>query len=360
MMKRWRKWKPCWGKTCNSSLFIKEQYNPDAAAQLHRHIAPAVKNILQRSYPYRPEGIPGGACLNAAVLLCALAVLTTFPSAGLAGSARDYLNAPIDTWLTFYNVGYFTSVTPEDGMDETPSIRANVLSQSVVITRTMDYWGRTGGISVILPYTYLEASSNAFRASNQGLSDIGLLWQMNIFGGPALTKEQFRSFVPQTFASFHFFVGTPLGKYNAESTLNPSSNRWTFFPTINYSYTPDQGRTWLETYCSTKVFTTNADYRVGNASKLAQKPLFLIEGHVSRNITPALWMSGDLYYNVGGETRIDGIDQGDAANTLRLGAGMGLRIWAGGDVTLNYERVVAKPTGQPNAQTIRMTIRQVW
>ena len=53
-----------------------------------------------------------------------------FPRFGLAGSARDYLNAPIDSWLTFYNVGYSTSVTPEDGMDVTSSIRANVLSQS--------------------------------------------------------------------------------------------------------------------------------------------------------------------------------------------------------------------------------------
>ena len=64
---------------------------------------------------------------------------------------------------------------------------------------------------MILPYRYLEASSDAFSASNQGLSDLGFLWQMNIFGGPALTKEQFRFFVPQTYASFHFFVGTPLG-----------------------------------------------------------------------------------------------------------------------------------------------------
>jgi hypothetical protein len=61
-----------------------------------------------------------------------------------AGSARDYLNAPIDTWLTFYNFGYSTLVTPEDGMDVTSSVTSNVLSQSIVVTRTMDFWGRTG------------------------------------------------------------------------------------------------------------------------------------------------------------------------------------------------------------------------
>jgi hypothetical protein len=245
-------------------------------------------------------------------------------------------------------------------MDVTSSVRSNVLSQSVVVTRTMDYRGRTGGISVIFPDRSLNASSDVFRASNQGISDIGLLWQMNIFGGPALTKGQFRSFVPQTFSSFHLFVGTPSGKYDPANPLNPSSNRWTFFPTVNYSYTPDQGWTWLETYVSTKVFTTNADYRVGGATSLAQKPLFLVDGHASRNLIPALWVSADAYYNVGGETSIGGVNQRNAANALRLGAGMGLRVWAGGDVVLNYERVVVKPAGQPDAQTVRMTVRQVW
>src|SRR5215472_12352130 len=103
-----------------------------------------------------------------------------------AGSARDYLNAPIDTWLTFYNFGYSTLVTPEDGMDVTSSVTSNVLSQSVVVTRTLNFGGRTGGISVIFPYRYLSTSSDVFRASNQGISDIGLLGQINIFGGPAL------------------------------------------------------------------------------------------------------------------------------------------------------------------------------
>jgi hypothetical protein len=37
-----------------------------------------------------------------------------------AGSARDYLNAPIDSRLVTYNSGYSTSVTPEDGIDISP------------------------------------------------------------------------------------------------------------------------------------------------------------------------------------------------------------------------------------------------
>ena len=95
---------------------------------------------------------------------CGLVVLTLPPRMASAGSARDYLNAPIDTWLTFYNFGYSTLVTPEDGMDVTSAVRSDVLSRSVVVTRTMDYGGRTGGISVIFPYRSLNSSSDAFRA----------------------------------------------------------------------------------------------------------------------------------------------------------------------------------------------------
>jgi hypothetical protein len=92
-----------------------------------------------------------------------------------------------------------------------------------------------------------------FQAHTNGVPDIGFLWQINIFGGPALTREEFRSFVPQTFSSFHLYAGTPLGS-----------------------------------------------------------------------------------------------------------AGMGLRIWRGADLAPNYELVVAKPSGEPDSQTARLTIRQLW
>ncbi|HET6185007.1 MAG TPA: transporter [Acetobacteraceae bacterium] len=289
-----------------------------------------------------------------------LAALVALPTATRAGSARDYLNVPVDSWLATYNFGAFSAVTPEDGTDVTSSLRSNVIMQSIAATRSFDFFGRTAGLTAVLPYVFANASSGDFRASTNGLSDAGFLAQVNIFGGPALSKMQFASFVPQTFSSFHLYVGTPTGSYSPTTPLNPSANRWTIVPTINYSYTPDTGWTWLETYISTRVFGTNGDYRVGGSSRLSQKPLFVLEGHASRNLLPRLWVSLDAYYDVGGETSIDGVRQRNAANTLRLGAGLGLRVWRGCDVVVNYEGVVARPAGEPAAQAIRMTIRQFW
>jgi len=45
---------------------------------------------------------------------------------------------------------------------------------------------------------------------------------------------------------------------------------------------------------------------------------------------------------------------------MASGAGMELDVWTGGNVILNYERVVAKATDQPDARAMRMTSRQLW
>jgi hypothetical protein len=87
--------------------------------------------------------------------------------------------------------------------------------------------------------------------------------------------------------------------------------------------------------------TTN--YRVNRVQTLSQKPILRLEEHVSRNVTDALWLSLDAFYNVGGETSIDGLSQDNMANTLRVGVGMGLRLWRGADLGLNYERVEKRP-----------------
>jgi hypothetical protein len=294
-----------------------------------------------------------------AALACVLA-FASLRSVATAGSARDYLNAPVDSWLVTYGGGYTSAVTPEDGTDTVPGVRSSVFGQSLVITRIMDYWGHTGGLSIVLPYAFIDTSAGPFRASATGFSDLGFLWQMNIFGGPALTREQFASFVPQTFSSFHLLVTTPLGTYDAKSPINPSANRWMVSPTVNFSYTNDQGWTWIETYLTGQFFSDNNNYLVNGAQTMSQKPILRIEEHVSRNVTDRLWLSADAYYNVGGETNVDGLQQDDMANTLRIGAGMGLTLWRGADLRLNYEAVVAKPAGEPDSQTIRLTLMLLW
>jgi hypothetical protein len=283
-----------------------------------------------------------------------LAVLCAQPAH--AGKARDYLNAPKNTWVTFYNIGYSTYVTPVEGGEDfgVPEIGANVLSQSVIMTRIMDFWGRTGGVSVIIPYLNLSLDAGGYNTQQAGVGDLSFALESNIFGAPALSKEEFKNWKPETFASIHFVLTAPTGAYNADNVLNVGSNRWIFTPTINYSYTPNAGKTWLEVYGTSKLFSDN------NATETSQDALFLFEGHASHNITDKIWLSVDSYYNVGGETRVSGVPQDNAADTLRLGVGAGIRLWKGAQLMLNYDQVVIKPDNQPDGRSVRLSLAQVW
>jgi len=81
-----------------------------------------------------------------------------------------------------------------------------------------------------------------------------------------------------------------------------------------------------------------------------------VEEHISRNLTDRFWLSADAYYNVGGETSIDGTPQDNAASTLRVGAGVGLRLWGGADLGLNKESILVVRGSGDSTQISRMDI----
>ena len=103
--------------------------------------------------------------LGIALFICTI-VATINGQPAYAGKARDYLNAPKNTWVTFYNLGFSTYVTPVEGGEDfgVPDVGATVQSQSVIITRIMDFWGRTGGVSVIVPYLNLSVDAGGYNS----------------------------------------------------------------------------------------------------------------------------------------------------------------------------------------------------
>ena len=302
--------------------------------------------------PARPAPRPWSRIAVASLIAAALA-----PSGAQAGKARDYLNAPVNTWVTFYNLGWRSAISPVPGGQELgfSEITNDTITQSVIGTRILDFWGRTGGVSVIVPWARIGFETGDFTLQEEAIGDLGFAWEVNLFGAPALSREAFRNWVPETFASFHLVVTAPTGDFDASAPVNVGSDRWTVTPTINYSYTPDAGSTWIEGYASVKFFSDS------DALSLEQDPLLLLEAHASRNVSRDLWFSADAYWDLGGSTTRSGVDRDDGVNTLRLGAGLGLRAWKGAQVMLNTERIVSAREGQADdGWGVRLSLAQVW
>ena len=289
------------------------------------------------------------------VALAVFSLSCVWITAVLASNARDYKNAPINMNMPAY---YFTHKDDHEDAN-VPNSRSTTNGNLFRFTRIFGFKGRTGGLNVLLPYRYITLKNSTGEKSNgSGVGDPTISIDYNVFGAPALTKEEFARWKPETYMSAHFSTTFPVGSYNKNKELNIGSNRWSFCPKLNYSYTPDAGTSWLEVYFGVKFFTDNTDYRGSN--KLSNDPLCITEVHCSRNLTPKFWVGVDAYYDYGKESSIDDVRQDNRKNNLSLGCTVRYGPWWGGQILLKYMSTVAKPSSQPNTQEVQLYISQLF
>lgn len=289
------------------------------------------------------------------------ATLALLPGIGFADNARDWQNTPKDLNLVF---GYYNRVDTNTPIDTTLPITGLSLNADLYLfryARSFDVDGRNSAIQLIQPYADVSASfDNAQYFSgtkhNGGMGDTQVVFVHNIFGGPALSAEEFASWKPETFLTGALWVTMPTGDYDKDRIINIGSNRWVFKPELAFG-TPI-GPTWLEVNTYVSLFGANKDYH--GDSKLDQKPLYAIEGHYSYTINRALWVSLDATYNRGGESKIDGDWQDNKQENGLLGASLGFMLSPQFGGLIAYNDTVSERTGSPDVNTWTFRLQYVW
>ncbi|MDQ0667957.1 transporter [Pseudomonas sp. 21615526] len=289
------------------------------------------------------------------------ATLALMPGIGFADNARDWQNTPTDLNMVF---GYYNRVDTNTPIDTTLPINGLSLNADLYLfryARSFGIDGRNSAIQFIQPYADVSASfDNAQFFSgtkrNGGMGDTQIVFAHNIFGGPALTAEEFASWKPETFLTGALWMTMPTGDYDKDRIINIGSNRWVFKPELGFG-TPI-GPTWLEINTYVSLFGDNKDYH--GDSKLEQKPLYAIEGHYSYTINRALWVSLDATYNRGGESRIDGDWQDNKQENGLLGASLGFMLSPQFGGLIAYNDTVSERTGSPDVNTWTFRLQYVW
>lgn len=289
------------------------------------------------------------------------ATLALMPGIGFADNARDWQNTPTDMNMVF---GYYNRVDTNTPIDTTLPINGLSLDADLYLfryARSFGIDGRNSAIQFIQPYADVSASfDNAQFFSgtkrNGGMGDTQIVFAHNIFGGPALTAEEFASWKPETFLTGALWVTMPTGDYDKDRIINIGSNRWVFKPELGFG-TPI-GPTWLEINTYVSLFGDNKDYH--GDSKLEQKPLYAIEGHYSYTINRALWVSLDATYNHGGESKIDGDWQDNKQENGLLGASLGFMLSPQFGGLIAYNDTVSERTGSPDVNTWTFRLQYVW
>jgi len=273
----------------------------------------------------RPANHPSrGFCWARLIAVLALAFSSVdAPAQDL--EPRAYVNTPVG--LNFLIAGYVYS---KGGVGFDPSVPledAQVKLNTAVLAyvRTLDLWGRSGKVDLILPYTWASGSAKLFGELRtrevSGLNDPKLRISALLYGAPALTLDEFRDYQPDLIIGTSFEVTPPLGQYNSDRLLNNGTHRWSFKPELGISKT--LGPLTLELAAGVRFYTDNNNFLDGKT--LETSPLLSVQGHLIYSITPGIWLGLDGLYYTGGRSTTDG-NKGEALENARVGVTVALPI----------------------------------
>ena len=147
---------------------------------------------------------------------------------------RAYASAPVG--LNFLIGGYAYSqgnvgVDPSVPITDT-EIKLN--STVLAYVRTLDLWGRSGKVDLVIPYTWDRwqrqtgrpgAHAEGFRIQRSATTALDVALRR---AGALL--EEFRDYQPDIIIGTSLDVTPPLGKYESDKLVNIGSNRWSFKP----------------------------------------------------------------------------------------------------------------------------------
>ncbi len=250
-------------------------------------------------------------CLRLAIGIAALGLCRMANAQDLA--PRAYIITPIHSNAVVTSYSFYTGNLDFAGglpiTDATATANLGNLSYS----HSMGVFGRTSILTVALPYA--EANFNGKLLGNQtnvyrsGLLDSVYRFSVNLYGGPAMDPRQYVKWRQKTLLGASIRVVAPTGQYDSTKLINVGNNRWGFKPEVGLS------RRWghwvVDAYFGTWFYTTNPKFFSQNQynpgiTAQTQAPIGALEGHLSYDFKPRLWVSLDGNFWFGGKTSLNG------------------------------------------------------
>ena len=238
---------------------------------------------------------------------------------------RAYSNAPVG--LNFLILGYAFSHGNVTVDAAAPIEGAKLTTNSAFLgyAHVFGLWGRSSKIELALPYGWVSGTATVAGVGRErhvsGLGDPRIRFSTLLYGGPALSVEEFADYKPDLIIGASLAVTLPLGQYDQEHVVNVGTNRWSFKPELGVSKT--LGPFTLEIAPSITFFTDNNDFLGGGTLK--KDPLYAVQGHLIYYTSFGLWTAVDATYYGGGRTTING-EPGTQPQNLRLGATLAVPI----------------------------------
>jgi hypothetical protein len=280
-------------------------------------------------------------------LLAALTLLL-MPTLAAAQSMdpRAYANLPVG--LNFLLAGY-TYSEGELGFDASAPLqdgRTRVHALPIGYVRSLDVFGNSGNIALVLPLVDLTATASLngtteARREVSGLADPTLRLAVNFYGAPALKPAEYRAWRQDLIVGASLAVTAPFGQYDKDRLVNIGANRWSVKPELGVSQA--LGAWTVELAAGVTWFTRNDEFFNGNTRE--QDPLYSLQTHVTRQLGGGAWGAFSATYYDGGRTSINGVEEGQALGGTRSALTVSLPVNRQNAVRLSAHSGLSARTG---------------
>ena len=258
---------------------------------------------------------------------------------------RAYANTPVGLNFLIAGYGYASGGVATD--PALPLQNAHIQTHGLVLAyaRSLDVWGRSGKVDVVLPYAWLSGSADVAgqprKREVSGFADPRLRFSVNLYGAPALSLQEFASYRQDLIIGASLQVSLPLGQYDHDKLVNIGTNRWSVKPELGISKA--WGPLTLELATGVTLYTTNDDFFGGKRRE--QAPIYSVQGHLIYNFGAGVWAGVNGTYYTGGRTTIDGVQGNDLQRNTRLGLTLALPVNRHNSVKLYASTGVSTRTG---------------
>ncbi len=188
-----------------------------------------------------------------------------------------------------------------------PSINIQNNLYMLTYTRVQPVLGRTAYWTIMLPAAQIETNTSLpvpeLSQVGKGLADPGISATINLFGAPGMRAKDFIRYDLTTTVNFGVKATFPLGTYDSDEMLNVGSNQYKIrfsLPIVQALSFWAPGERFVLDVMPTATIITNNKNSMGNEIK--QDPLYVIESHLSRDITKRAFLSLDYSYIFGGKS----------------------------------------------------------
>jgi hypothetical protein len=258
---------------------------------------------------------------------------------------RLYSNTPVG--VNFLITGYTYT---EGGVAFDPSLpvskpQLDTNSSVLGLSRALDFWGHSGKVDAIVPYTWLSGSADfegeTVDRSVSGFADPLFRVSVNLYGAPAMTLEEFGSYKQDLIVGAALQVSVPWGQYDDTRLVNIGTHRWFVKPSLGVSKT--EGPWTLEATAAATFYTDNDDFYGGHTRQ--QDPVYSLQAHTIRGFANGIWASLSATYFTGGSTTIDGVAKHDLQRNWRVGATLAMPVNRQNSVKVYASSGVSARTG---------------